>query len=68
MKMKDLKVTEDRGRTLVGGVKKSAKLSSKNNNKVDRIVKNNHFRALEIEQMHTTNWEAFIHKKLVNVT
>ena len=66
--MKDLKVTEDRGRTLVGGVKKSAKLSSKNNNKVDRIVKNNHFRALEIEQMQTTNWEAFIHKKLVNVT
>lgn len=29
MKRKDLKVTEDRGRTLVGTVRKSAKLSSK---------------------------------------
>lgn len=54
--MKDnLKVVEDRGRTLVGAVRKSANLSSKNNNKLNKVVRNNHFRALEIEQMRTIN-------------
>lgn len=39
MTMKEyLKVVEDRGRTLVGAVKKSANLSSKNN-KLNKVVK-----------------------------
>lgn len=35
------------------------------NNKLDKVVKKN-FGALEIERMQTTNWETFIHKKLLN--
>lgn len=62
---KDLKVAEDRGRTLVGGVRESANHFSKNS-KLDRVVKNNNFSPLDIEQMQTTNQEAFIHKKLLN--
>lgn len=53
--MKDLKVAEDRDRTLVGGVRESANHFSENNNKLDRVVKNNNFSPLDIEQMQTTN-------------
>ena len=56
LKMKEgLKVAEDRGRTLVSGVRKSANLSSKNNDKLNKVVKNNHFRSEERAHMPTAN-------------